>query len=111
MSFQSSYFYYFLEGFPEGLRLCRSLFSVLVSMFSCFPMRSCIASFKESKSWHLCLRFVFFCFTERQASCLSLHEGCVFNVFGFSNLLVMYFVRNLRSLSFTCVNLSMYELN
>ena len=52
MSFQSSYFYYFFKGFPEGLRLCRSLFSVLVSMFSCFPMRSCIASFKESKSWH-----------------------------------------------------------
>ena len=26
-------------------------------------------------------------------SCLSLHEGCVFTVPGFSNLLIMYFVR------------------
>ena len=34
-----------------------------------------------------------------------------FKVFGFSNLLVMYFVRNLHPLSFPCVNLSMYELN
>ena len=55
-----------------------------------------IASLKESKSWHLLLRFVFvfaclflflFCFvlllffTERQASCLSLQDGCVFTVF------------------------------
>ena len=68
-------------------------------------MRLCIASLKESKSWHLLLRivfvfsclFLFFCFvlfwffffTERQASCLSLHDGCVFTVFGFPNLFLL----------------------
>ena len=65
-------------------------------------MRSSIASLKESKSWHLLLRFVFvflffvlFCFvvffffTERQASCLSLQDGCVFTVFGFPNLFLL----------------------
>ena len=42
----------FFKGFPEGLRLCRSLFSVLVSMFSCFPMRSCMSPF-----WQLSVLF------------------------------------------------------
>ena len=70
-------------------------------------MRLSVASLKESKSWHLLLRFVFvfaclflffvlFCFvllffffTERQASFLSLQDGCVFTVFGFRNLFLL----------------------
>ena len=82
----------------------------LVSMFSCFLMKSSTAS---SRRENLETSFsVLLFFFRREASFVSLIAPRVrFKVFGFSNLLVMYFVRILRPLSFLCVNLSMYEIN